>query len=885
MIQWLRRWMRAWFFSPKPQEDDDRGAVVCGVGRSDEGYSSGSAASQNSEPEERASAADAGREAESHSTVLSKEVASSDKGKSSEPPSGPDETDPPAPDEVVVFDGDGSDVDDVPDERTDARDASPVDESDEQVVAEGSAASRDVELDERGPVADAVSADSSEEASTSEAVKESDRLGVVLEADPTTSNEVTEVPAEDDGSGEGDSPSVDEPDEPGVAEALVVSRSVASNGRKPAADAGDKADSDSAGTQEVPSPEAVEESDKTARVSGTEQRLTDQQSYPHRRVAPPRRIGGRRHPADSSRERPGERRFTPRPELICREAGWSASWQAVIAIPDEISGAVVHQDGDRLEETGGEFVLPRFVGKVTVTGEDGVHHDLPLEPPLIFKFPQDWRGVGRKVRGITKGHYIVMVPREQDWCSDDAPVEPAPCQDDKFMAHFVYHEGDTESAPRGLDPGVSGLLAHSFTLEGASVHDDSDQGVLYVGDPPRLKCDESIVWVLIGQEGRSGWVSPAFNPNDQSLGEVLGGQQGHMFIRVYDENTDLRDSAEFRYHRRLRGIRVNDQPYTGDTVIAPSATGHSEATIEFVAIDGGSLRPSADPENSVVSIVESKVIVRAVPVPDRFSLRLASDGGETPCVIVLPRIWWRLEAGGQGPGDWSDQPLRMTRDQFRDHADAETILLLRLPGSVTSLSAGFDEGHRNRYRRSRSDERTEIPLADFAEYTQIEERLEKDALLTAQWKDGDFTLIRITADPAPVIRPAFSTKPGTGNVQPHSPPTTWQAPQAPILMVTEDWTATQLRYRLITTHHPELTEAENREQVLKLVAYLAREGAADPRPYCWYKRRPANMIDYVPEGHYYTEYYFTAEPAVVRALQRVLSLAEDVMHYKLMPLT
>ena len=549
-----------------------------------------------------------------------------------------------------------------------------------------------------------------------------------------------------------------------------------------------------------------------------------------------------------------------------------------------MSVAAVHHDGDRLEETGGEFVLPRFVGKVTVIGEDGIHHDLHVEQPLIFKFPQEWRGDGRKVRGITKGHYIVMVPREQDWRADDASVEPAPCQDDKFIAHFVYHEGDTESVPRGLDPDVSGLLAHSFTLEGASVHDDSDQGVLYVGDPPELKCDHGIVWALVGEEGRKGWIEP-FQPDVQSLREVLGGRQGHMFIRVYDENTDLQDSAEFRYHRGLREIRVNDQPYTGDTVIAPSATGHSVATIEFVTTDHGLLRPGADPENGELSIVGNKVVVPAVPDPDRFSFTLASDGGETPCVIVLPRIWWRLQARGQDPADWSDQPLRMTRDEFRDHADAETVLLLRLPGPVTSLSVGFDEGQRIPYKGRGSSMRTEIQLSEFAEYTQIEERLEEDALLTAQWKDGDYTLIRITADPVSVIRQGFSTKPGTGNVRPLSRPTTWQAAQVNTLVVKEDVTATQCRCRVMTIHRPELTEAEYREHVLKLHGCLARRGAVDLHLRAWGKQRPPYRMDNVAEGYYYTLYFFTAESAVVNTLLRVLSSVEEVVHYKFMRLT
>lgn len=512
----------------------------------------------------------------------------------------------------------------------------------------------------------------------------------------------------------------------------------------------------------------------------------------------------------------------------------------IIAIPDEMRVAAVHHNGDRLEETGGEFVLPRFVGKVTVTGEDGIHHDLRLDPPLLFKLPQDWKGVGRKVRGMTKGHYIVMVPREQDWRTDDAPVEPAPCQDDNFIARFVYHEDETDPAPRGLDPDVSGLLVHSFTLEGVSVHDDSDQGVLYVGDPPELECDNGIVWALIGEEGRKGWTEP-FQPDAQPLGEVLGGRQGRLFLRVYDKNRHLQDSAEFRYHRSLREIRVNGDPYTDATVIAPSATGHRMATIEFVTTDDRLLRPRVDSEEGEFSIVGNKVVVPPVPDPDRFSFTLASDGGETPCVIVLPRIWWRLEAGGQDPADWSDRPLRMTRDEFGDHADAEAVLLLRLPRPVTSLRVRFDDGHRNVYQGHGSNKRTEVPLAEFAEYTQIEERLEQDALLTAQWEDRLLTLIRIAADSEPPdVR----------------------------------------RYELMTIHRPELTAGQYRGKVSELTAFLAGLGATDQETDCWGKRRLAYEIDHVREG-YYTVIEFTAMPDIVDSLRQYLSLIEEVMRYKI----
>ena len=87
------------------------------------------------------------------------------------------------------------------------------------------------------------------------------------------------------------------------------------------------------------------------------------------------------------------------------------------------------------------------------------------------------------------------------------------------------------------------------------------------------------------------------------------------------------------------------------------------------------------------------------------------------------------------------------------------------------------------------------------------------------------------------------------------------------------------QYELMTIYRPELTEGEYREKVSELEEFLVGQGAVNQATDPWGKRRLAYKIDHVSEG-YYTVSRFESEPAIVEALRRVLSLADDVLRHK-----
>lgn len=472
----------------------------------------------------------------------------------------------------------------------------------------------------------------------------------------------------------------------------------------------------------------------------------------------PREIGARRlgpSPTQQSPRQKEQRTVPPRAELLCRKPRGSRRWELVVDFPEQRPITAVHQDDHSPQPKADECVLSCFTGQVTITYEDGDSQGLPLyvNQPLIFKLPPNWEGVGRRVRGITKGHYIVMTPTEHHR-SNSAPVEPDLCKDSNFTAHYFFHEGDSpEESPGGFGDDQLLLLALHFTLKGSTVHDDSDYGDLFIGSPPVLECSDDVAWARIGEEGHhEGWKGVNFKPKERSIAEVLNGREGRFFIRVFDANAQLQDSGDFRYHSGLQEIRVDGEPHSTETVLVPSPTGHSETSIQFLKTDGNLLSPIAGTDNGIPSIgARGTVTVPAHPDADRVICYLPSDRGEVETVINLPRVWWRLGSADQDNNPWVDTPIQMTRRAFRDFADAEAAIRLKLPRHVASVRVGFSDDEGQVHRPSRAGEDTEIPLSAFAGYTQIDHRLKKDALLEVRWDNALSTLIRISADPRPRI--------------------------------------------------------------------------------------------------------------------------------------
>lgn len=87
-------------------------------------------------------------------------------------------------------------------------------------------------------------------------------------------------------------------------------------------------------------------------------------------------------------------------------------------------------------------------------------------------------------------------------------------------------------------------------------------------------------------------------------------------------------------------------------------------------------------------------------------------------------------------------------------------------------------------------------------------------------------------------------------------------------------------YEVMTIHRPELAEDEVRSRVDNLASFVSDRGGTVASKDIWGKRRFAYEIENLHEG-FYSVVTFTAEPAAVTDLDRMLSLADEVVRHKI----
>ena len=481
----------------------------------------------------------------------------------------------------------------------------------------------------------------------------------------------------------------------------------------------------------------------------------------------PREISGRRNrPAtlnppvtNSSKDEPTS---APRPELICRKAPGSRQWQAMLIWDGECGVTEVRHNGERLETANGECRLSSFVGQVSIAFVNGEPAEFLLcdgTTPQIFKLGKDWKGDGRKVGGVTNGHFIVMAPKE--WHrKGNAPVEHDGCTDPGFIAHYFFRgRGDSAEDVDGFEEYAALLTQSSFALSGNRVFDDSEEGVLFGGSVPELRPVSEVVQARVGEEREGGWKGENFRPAERTLAQVLDGRQGRFFVRVYDDDSKLLDSDEFRYCADLREILVDGAPYSETSLLVPSSTGHSPTEVQFIGVEGELVHPQLETDESRAAVrADGTVVVEPHPDGDALSCILGSDAAGVRVDVRLPRIWWRMGRGDREHDEWRDTPLTMTRQEFRDVAYANEAIRFRLPARVSSVNVGFDEELGRAYRPGKGGREVEISLTDFVDYSQIDQRLNEDALFNVRCRGTVLTLIRVSADPVPTID-AFTCEP------------------------------------------------------------------------------------------------------------------------------
>ncbi len=87
-------------------------------------------------------------------------------------------------------------------------------------------------------------------------------------------------------------------------------------------------------------------------------------------------------------------------------------------------------------------------------------------------------------------------------------------------------------------------------------------------------------------------------------------------------------------------------------------------------------------------------------------------------------------------------------------------------------------------------------------------------------------------------------------------------------------------YEVMTIHRPDLAENDVEAKVAEVESYLADSGASVTKKDMWGKRRFAYEIDHLTEG-FYAVVSFQADPSSVDSLDRMLSLADEVVRHKI----
>jgi small subunit ribosomal protein S6 len=87
-------------------------------------------------------------------------------------------------------------------------------------------------------------------------------------------------------------------------------------------------------------------------------------------------------------------------------------------------------------------------------------------------------------------------------------------------------------------------------------------------------------------------------------------------------------------------------------------------------------------------------------------------------------------------------------------------------------------------------------------------------------------------------------------------------------------------YELMTIHRPDLGEDEVAAKVAELESNLSSQGATVDDRDLWGKRRFAYEIEHLSEG-YYSVVNFRAEVDAVDAVDRMLSLNDEVLRHKI----
>ena len=503
--------------------------------------------------------------------------------------------------------------------------------------------------------------------------------------------------------------------------------------------------------------EAKAREEEKTRLGEINQREEEEKPESARKPSPGERGGRPRGPTkrDEIEQLQEKKTRTLRPEIVC----WNKEWEWIVGIevPEKFASPNVIQNGESIKPHDSDearYSLRYIKGIVKVTWNEG-EQDREIKIPvmedgrsyLIFKMRKNWKGLGRVVRRPTAGYYLAIVPcgwKRDEEMSGSAPVAPENVQISGYKAHFfALRQNENTSiafidANGGRIPVKSG--SSSFQLIGKELPDSSeDMGPLFGEEPPCIKATDEQIWdnvgvIVIGEEGsgRNRWrtqFSPQESMIDQKMPDDLANRQGGWyFVRIYDKDNNLLDSMDFRFSAGLKSIQIMNPR------CLPEKGGYCDVEVKFNHQVNCNIEPESEMEQGFeISRGSSLTIITIPPKPycdkTHWTVVDADDktkvNAKTKITILIERVWWNAGDLNGAPANWRDRIIALSRQDFT--ATSEKALWLKFPRKrwVTKIEVGFNRDRSRPYNVDVEKEVMAVPLRDFCDAEEIENRQEQ----------------------------------------------------------------------------------------------------------------------------------------------------------------
>lgn len=432
-----------------------------------------------------------------------------------------------------------------------------------------------------------------------------------------------------------------------------------------------------------------------------------------------------------------------KPKVICRFNREKSHWEVAIADSADFTIKYVNLNNQRYDVENGLFVLPSISRNILVESHNGTVNNIDMTSggPLLFKSNKCFSGHGKMAKNISIGYYIIFSHDNVDlpgrcFCDPEGSLYP------DLKVHFRHCNTDL-SQQEYLDYNSVGISANAswMMLSGTCVHDDLEKGDLYVGNPPKLECSSDIDQVLVGYEDKKSW-RELFDPNQDMLSSIIGTREGWFFLRGYC-NGERVVSEQFRLLCKLEKIKIDGEVYAENTMILPGSEGYNDTVIDLCGV--AAYRVDSYPiaeENRGYKNERGTVLVPRDFKADTVDISVKTESGSVKVLILMPRLWWRIESQRSDSSTWIDTPVTMTQSEYMGYAMSNAKLCI-LSRKSKAVLLGFNTSKPEEYGRNIADEVIEVPMIEFNDYDEVRKYIEKEVYLSATVLNKTYKIIEI----------------------------------------------------------------------------------------------------------------------------------------------